>query len=89
MKGKGVVRGGKGDLARIAFQDSGSGIAPEHLKKVFNPFFTTKPEGTGLGLSICSRLIEENLGKIDVVSEEDKGTCFTLYLPLGAPSKAS
>ncbi|MCB0259444.1 MAG: two-component sensor histidine kinase, partial [Calditrichaeota bacterium] len=47
----------------------------------FNPFYTTKTEGAGLGLSICSRLVEENNGKIDVVSHKDQGTKFILALP--------
>ena len=65
----------------VEITDTGVGIAPENLNKIFNPFFTTKPEGLGLGLSICSRLIEENRGKIDVVSTPGKGTTFILALP--------
>lgn len=65
----------------VEISDTGAGISRENLQKIFNPFFTTKPEGLGLGLSICSRLIEENRGKIDVVSAPGKGTTFILALP--------
>lgn len=65
----------------VEISDTGSGISKENIGKIFNPFFTTKADGIGLGLSICSRLMEENGGKIDVVSEIDKGTTFILALP--------
>lgn len=73
---------------RIDFQDTGSGIAPEHLEQVFNPFFTTKVQGqsasrngAGLGLAFCRRVLEEHNGIIQVVSEPGRGTTFTLGLP--------
>jgi PAS domain S-box-containing protein len=65
----------------IEISDTGKGINPEVIDKIFNPFFTTKKDGLGLGLSICSRLIEENRGKVDVASTPGKGTTFTLALP--------
>ena len=67
----------------IKVQDSGSGIAPEHLKRIFEPFFTTKPvgKGTGLGLSLSYSIIHRHQGQIKVTSELGKGTCFTLHLP--------
>lgn len=65
----------------VEISDTGRGIKEEDLDKVFNPFFTTKTEGLGLGLSICSRLVEENGGKLDVTSEVGKGTTFVLALP--------
>lgn len=65
----------------LEISDTGTGISAENLKKIFNPFFTTKSDGLGLGLSICSRLMEENNGKIDVVSQEGKGATFVLALP--------
>lgn len=65
----------------LEISDTGTGITAENLKKIFNPFFTTKSDGLGLGLSICSRLMEENNGKIDVVSHEGQGTTFVLALP--------
>ena len=65
----------------IEVKDSGAGIDAGNMQKIFNPFFTTKANGLGLGLSICSRLIEENKGKIDVVSHKGPGTTFILALP--------
>jgi PAS domain S-box-containing protein len=73
--------------------DSGSGIAPEHLKRIYDPFFTTKtkPEpgkrrGTGLGLSVSYGIIQEHAGKIRVESEIGAGTTFHLELPLSRNS---
>jgi len=67
----------------IEVNDTGVGIAAEHLEKIFNPFFTTRPEGTGLGLSICNRLIEEHEGTLEVQSREGEGSRFTIMLPTG------
>ncbi len=68
----------------ICISDTGSGIDPENLKKLYDPFFTTKPvgHGTGLGLSISYGIIEKHNGKIDVESELGKGTKFTITLPV-------
>ncbi len=65
----------------IEITDTGDGIAPENLEKIFNPFFTTKADGMGLGLSICSRLLAENKGHIHVDSRLGEGTQFTIVLP--------
>jgi signal transduction histidine kinase len=67
----------------IAIHDSGCGIPPQNLKKVFDPGFTTKGVGvgTGLGLSICYQIMEDHKGEIRVESEVGKGTTFTLILP--------
>ncbi len=67
--------------AVISVEDNGPGIPETVLKKIFQPFFTTKEEGTGLGLSIASRIIEEHRGGLDVRSEEGKGTTFIITLP--------
>jgi two-component system NtrC family sensor kinase len=71
---------------KVSVSDSGAGIAPEILDKVFNPFFTTKPvgEGTGLGLAISHKIVEEHGGTIDVESEMDRGTTFIIRLPANA-----
>ena len=68
----------------ITFKDTGCGIARENLGNIFNPFFTTKsPDGgIGLGLSIVYRIIEHHKGKIEVDSEEGKGTTFKITLPV-------
>ena len=70
----------------VSVKDNGPGISPEQLKKIFDPFFTTKPvgEGTGLGLSISHGIIERHGGKIEVESATDKGTTFTISLPIDA-----
>jgi signal transduction histidine kinase len=65
----------------ISVRDSGSGIPPENLDKVFEPLFTTKAKGIGLGLAVSKNLLEANGGQITVESEADKGTIFTLFLP--------
>lgn len=68
----------------IVVEDTGCGIAPEHLDKIFDPFFTTKPpeKGTGLGLFICQGIIERLGGEILVESELGKGTKFIIHLPV-------
>jgi len=68
----------------IEFADTGEGISAGDLKKVWEPFFTSKPEGkgTGLGLSICSRIVEEHGGTISMESEVGKGTTVRLMLPV-------
>ena len=69
----------------ISVQDSGKGISKQHLKRLGDPFFTTKSpgEGTGLGLYITYAIIEEHGGRISVQSVEHKGTTFTITLPIG------
>jgi signal transduction histidine kinase len=71
---------------RIAFADTGGGIAPENLPKVFNPFFTTRREGTGLGLAIVQRIVQGHGGRIDVASRMGEGATFIVTLPLAVPS---
>ena len=68
----------------IRISDTGVGIPEEHLSKLFNPFFTTKPvgEGTGLGLSISYGIIQKHGGRIEVDSAVGRGTTFTIYLPI-------
>lgn len=66
---------------RVEIVDTGSGIAPHHLKKVFDPFFTTDPMGTGLGLAIAHTLIEENNGYIFIESIKTQGARAILLLP--------
>jgi signal transduction histidine kinase/DNA-binding response OmpR family regulator len=69
------------DQAVIEFIDTGEGIPKENLDKIFDPFFSTKATGTGLGLFVCYSVIEGHHGKIEVASEEGKGTQFTIHLP--------
>jgi len=71
----------------IIFKDTGTGIPADILPRIFEPFFTTKREkGTGLGLSISYRIIEDHGGRIDVESEEGKGTTFIIRLPVINPA---
>jgi two-component system, NtrC family, sensor histidine kinase HydH len=65
----------------IRVSDMGSGIPPEHLENIFNPFFTTKADGTGLGLAIVSKILDEHNGKITVQSKAGDRTTFELLLP--------
>ena len=76
--------------AVIEVADTGSGISPEHLSRIYDPFFTTKAvgQGTGLGLSVTYGVVQEHHGTIACVSRSGHGTRFTLTLPLAAPSLA-
>ncbi len=69
---------------RVTFQDNGPGIPPENLKKIFNPFFTTKEvgKGTGLGLSLCYGIVSEHGGTITPQSAPGKGASFVIELPI-------
>jgi two-component system, NtrC family, sensor kinase len=69
------------EVVRVRVTDTGQGIPPQILDKIFTPFFTTKAQGTGLGLAISHRLIEQQGGRLSVVSEDGKGTTFTVELP--------
>ncbi|MDD5773030.1 MAG: ATP-binding protein [bacterium] len=71
------------DYLRIDFRDTGCGMSEEVKNKIFNPFFTTKEEGTGLGLIICLGIIEVHKGELKLESELNKGTTFTILLPMG------
>jgi signal transduction histidine kinase len=71
-----------GYWVELAIQDSGVGIPPEDIDKLFDPFFSTKEGGIGLGLSIAHRIIDQHHGKIEVESTPEKGTLFTISLPV-------
>lgn len=79
------------NMAEIRVSDTGVGIAPEELRLIFEPFYTTKePDehghgGTGLGLSVCRQIIEQHHGRIRVESLVGKGSTFTVKLPLMEP----
>lgn len=83
----GMIRVGsrvKDDNVEVWVEDNGGGIHPEHLSKIFNPFYTTKEvgKGTGLGLAISHRIMAEHGGSIDVESKLGEGTRFTLKFPV-------
>jgi signal transduction histidine kinase len=67
--------------ARVRVSDTGSGIDPEHLPKIFEPYFSTKETGTGLGLAIAKKAVDEHNGAIRVESRPGEGTTFTVELP--------
>ena len=73
------------DLVEVTVKDDGCGMPEENLKKIFDPFFTSKARGTGLGLSIVHRLLESCRGRIDVRSHEGHGTTFIVYLKRISP----
>jgi signal transduction histidine kinase len=66
----------------IAITDSGEGIPPENIEKIFDPFVTTKEMGMGIGLAISKKIIEDHGGKIKVKSQLSTGTTFTISLPV-------
>ena len=72
------------DYLRIEVSDTGYGISPENMHKLFTPFFTTKQavKGVGLGLAVSYGIIQRHHGRIEVQSKEKEGTTFTVYLPL-------
>jgi PAS domain S-box-containing protein len=70
-------------LVEVRFRDTGIGIPPARLPRIFEPFYTTKEpgKGTGLGLAICQRILKETGGSIEVASQVGQGTTFTIWLP--------
>jgi two-component system cell cycle sensor histidine kinase/response regulator CckA len=66
---------------KIAIRDTGAGIPRKLIKKIFDPYFTTKPEGSGLGLTSAYSIVKKHEGYIDVASRVGKGSTFTIYIP--------
>ena len=75
------------DGVSIEVSDTGSGIPPEILDRIFNPFFTTKPKGTGMGLSLVHRIVDAHSGTIRVDSVPGAGSTFAVWLPRKLPSE--
>jgi len=87
MQGGGTLNistGLQGSEIVIRFSDTGCGIPPETLDKVFDPFYSTKPNGTGLGLFVSYGIIQSHHGSIEVESKVNVGTTFTIKLPIQA-----
>lgn len=83
---EGAVAGlASGLYVRIEVEDTGVGIPTAALSKVFDPYFTTKPGGTGLGLSSVYSIVRRHAGSVNVTSQPDVGTTFTLHLPTASP----
>jgi signal transduction histidine kinase len=85
MEGRGgrltVALSKENGRARVSVSDTGTGITPEHLPKIFEPYYSTKETGTGLGLAIVKKSVEEHDGAINVESKHGEGTTFTVELP--------
>ncbi len=69
-------------LVEVAVSDTGTGISPEILEKIIDPFFTTKESGSGLGLSITHGILQQHGGTLDVMTDPGKGSCFFLRFPI-------
>ena len=78
-----IPDGQAGRFVMLLLSDTGTGIPPEILPRIFEPFFNTKPvgQGTGLGLSTMVRIVKQHGGFLNVKSEPDRGTTFEIYLP--------
>jgi CheY-like chemotaxis protein len=70
-----------GDYLCVNVADTGTGISPEHLDRIFDPYFTTKSKGSGLGLASCYSIIQQHGGHLGVTSELGVGSTFSIYLP--------
>jgi len=75
----------RGEMAEIGIRDTGRGIPPEHRKRIFQLFFTTRPNGSGIGLASTFRTVQLHNGSIDFESEVGRGTTFRIDLPLARP----
>src|SRR5207248_6047212 len=73
-----------GEFVKITIRDEGGGIPEQNLKRIFDPYFTTKPKGNGLGLATAYSIVKHHKGLITVESEVNKGSAFTIYLPAAA-----
>ena len=69
------------DGVLVAVRDSGPGLAPEHLERLFEAFYTTKPTGMGMGLSICRSIIEAHGGRLWASANEPRGAVFQFTAP--------
>ena len=72
----------KTNRARVEISDTGRGIAPEDIARIFEPYYSTKETGTGLGLAIVKKAIDDHGGSISVSSKEGSGTTFVIILPV-------
>src|SRR5262249_5621173 len=75
------------DVITVAVEDSGSGIDPQKLERIFTAFVTTKSQGMGLGLAICRMIIEQHGGTLTASSDGESGAVFQFVLPI-APTSA-
>jgi len=78
-----------GPTVRLTVSDTGAGIRPEHVSRIFDPYFTTKREGSGLGLATVYAIVKKHGGYIEVESEVGRGTRFSIWLPATKSARAS
>jgi signal transduction histidine kinase len=79
-----ICTGLTGDnFVHISVADRGTGIPPEQLEHVFNPFYTTKPNGMGLGLAVCRTIVEAHAGKLWAANNPERGSTFHVIFPAG------
>ena len=69
-------------FAEVVVSDTGEGVKPELITKIFDPLFTTKTKGTGLGLAVCQQIVSKHGGTLEVLSELGVGSSFKVKLPL-------
>src|ERR1700732_5526159 len=74
---------GRTDFGSVAVRDSGSGLDPESLDRLFDAFYTTKPSGMGMGLSICHSIIQAHGGRVWATANVPQGAVFKFTLPAG------
>jgi two-component system NtrC family sensor kinase len=88
--GKLVIRTSlDGKQIRVDVKDTGYGISPENMRRLFTPFFTTKREvkGVGLGLAVAYGIVQRHKGKIEVQSKKGEGTTFSVFFPISSDEK--
>ena len=74
---------------RISVQDNGPGVPAELQSKIMEPFFTTRSQGTGLGLAVVQMVCRAHDGRLELISEEGDGACFTMCIPLKRDASSS
>jgi signal transduction histidine kinase len=75
-----------GKAVSLCIRDSGPGVSNDNRERVFEPFYTTKPNGMGLGLAICRKIIEEHGGTLRLAQTSAYGTMFEIVLPVSGPA---
>jgi PAS domain S-box-containing protein len=73
-----------GDGVRVTVSDTGTGVRPDHVERIFEPFVTSKPQGLGLGLAICRSIVSAHEGRLWVENNQERGASFHLILPVSA-----